>query len=291
MRSFCVFVCLLAAFGGAALAQSPVAYVYVAEDRPSATVTSPITVYTASSTGKLTQIAGSPFTQTSGTMSGTNGSHFLTVDQNSSTAHQYLHVYNVGANGAIGAQVSQHDLHTWCSMDEGAEFDHSGQFVYVLDAQSCGGAYQSFALSKSGQLTFVGSLKQPGTPFFTLPTFAGNDKFAYNFVPSPGSDAPCPTSNFIGLGRESSGALENIGFTETDPTPPAGYQAFQSGLVTDDPTNHLASLVEFQNGPCGESGIQDKLASYTVQTNGDLVSTNTAEDMPELAEFVGLGRV
>lgn len=51
---------------GAALGQSPVAYVYVAEDYPSATATSPITAHAASSTGQLTQIRGSPFMQTSG---------------------------------------------------------------------------------------------------------------------------------------------------------------------------------------------------------------------------------
>jgi len=281
---------LTTAITGVAAAQS-VAYVYVAENRPSATATSPITVYSATSAGKLAQIAGSPFKQTVGTMSGTNGSHFITVDQNFTTTHQYLHVYKVASNGVIGSQVSKYDLHNWCEMDQGAEFDHTGQFVYVLDAQSCGNALQSFSLSSSGYLTFRGSLTLPnGGPFFQKPpVFSGNDKFAYTQIPSDGSDAPCPTTSLIGMGRESSGALQRIGFSETGPTPPAGFITSQTELLTNDSTNHLASVVEFQEGPCGESGIQQRLASYTIESNGNLVSTNTWDKMPLLgASGVGV---
>ena len=291
MRGSLVSACLLNICAGVAIAQSTVAYVYVAEDRPSATATSPISVYSATSTGKLAQISGSPFKQTSGTMSGTNGSHFITVDQNFTTTHQYLHVYNVASNGVIGSQVSKYDLHNWCEMDQGAEFDHTGQYVYVLDAQSCGEKYQSFSLSKSGYLTFKGSLALPnGGPYYQkLPVFSGNDKFAYTQISNDASDTPCPTTSLIGMGRESSGALERIGFSETGPTPPAGFITSQTGLLTNDPTNHLASVVEFQDGPCGESGIQQRLASYTIETNGNLVSTNTWDKMPLLgASGVGL---
>lgn len=290
MRSLLFSACLASFFCTGIAAAQTVAYVYVAENRPSPTATSPITVYGASSSGKLTQISGSPFKQTSGTMSGTNGSHFITVDQNSNTTHQYLHVYNVAPNGVIGSQVSKYDLHSWCEMDGGAEFDHSGQYVYVIDASSCGGKYQSFSLSKSGYLTFKGSLDVGDPSFLTLPTFSWNNNFAYSFTPTPTSDFPCPTSTFLGLGRETSGALQKIRFSETDPTPPAGYQVTQTGQVTPDPTNHLAALVEFLNGgPCGDSGVEDRLVSYTVQPDGSLVSTNSWESLPSLAGFTPPG--
>ena len=293
MRTFAVSACLVSAMcTGMAVAQAPVAYVYVAEDLSPANTASPITAYAASADGKLIPLKSSPFTQTSGFMAGTNGSHFITVDQDSNTTHQYLHVYNVSSNGVIGEEVSKQDLHEWCSMDEAAEFDHTGQFVYVLEPQSCGGGYVSFSLSKSGELTFKGSLTEPNQPFFTLPTFSGNDKFAYNFVPCPDSQAPCPTETFLGMGRESSGALQNISFSATDPTPPSGgYQVVQDGFVTDDSTNHLASLMDFQDGQCGQSGpyISNRLASYTIQSNGDLVSTNKWEDMPQLATSINGG--
>ena len=285
MRSISLIACLTALVTGMAVAQSPVAYVYVAEDYPSATATSPITAYAASSTGQLTPIPGSPFTQTSGVMAGDNGSHFITVDRNYTTTDQYLRVYNVGSNGVIGSEVSKQDLHQWCGNDGGAEFDHTGQFVYVIDDNSCGGSYQSFALSKTGQLTFVGSLSEQD-PMATLPVFSGNDQFAYTFTPAQGSQAPCPNYTFLGMGRESSGALDNAGITVTGPTPPAGYQAFPAGqvLLTDDPTNHLASYVQFSDASCGGSG--GGLASYTVQSNGDLVSTNTYQNVAQLAGYL-----
>lgn len=293
MRFSLLSACLVATIcTGIAVAQSPVAYVYVAEDFPSGVppTSSPITVYAASSSGTLSQIPGSPFTQTSGMLVGTNGTHFLTVDQNGSTTHQYLHVYNVGwSTGVIGSEVSKQDLHEWCADDAGGELDHTGQFVYVEDTQDCGGAYQSFALSKTGQLTFVGSLDAGVNPFGTLPKFSGNDEFAYIFTPSEYSDYPCPTATFLGLARESSGALERISFSETDSTPPAGYtQTVQTGLVTNDPTDHLASLIHFADqGGC--TTTSDQLVSYTVESNGDLVTTNTYRNMPQLAGYLALG--
>ncbi len=289
MRSFLVPACLVTVIcTGIALAQSPVAYVYVAEDGE---INSPIAAYAASPDGKLNEMRGSPFRQTSGYMAGTNGSHFITVDENSTTTHQYLHVYDVAANGVIGKEVSKQDLHEWCGMDWGAELDHTGQYVYVMDDLSCGESYQSFALDHAtGQLTFKGTLGEQNS-IGGLPVFPGNDKFAYTLTNAEGSQPPCPTYTIMGLGRESSGALENIGFSETDPTPPPGYQMSQVGLnlLTGDPANHLASLVQWGNGPCGGTGGGAGLASYTVQSNGDLVSTNSWENLAQLAGSLALG--
>jgi hypothetical protein len=286
-RSFFVSACLVTAIcTGAALAQSSVAYVYVAETGPNQTTTGPISVYAASSAGKLTEIKGSPFTQTTGAIIGTNGTHFLTVDENPDTSDQYLRSYTASSDGAIGDEVSKVDLHEWCDMDEGGELDHTGQFVYVLDAGECGGNMQSFAISKTGQLTLIGNTGSSAdeAPIFALPVIAGNGMFAYTWNNS--SDTACPTDVFSLMARESSGALENDStFTETDPAPPAGNQAYQynSGLATDDPTNHLATVVNFSDyGNCEYT--QAQLASYTVESNGDLVSTNTYEDMPYLAQ-------
>jgi hypothetical protein len=281
MRLSPVFVCLVSALcTGIALPQSPVAYVYVAQ-QGTQTTTGPIAVYAASSAGKLTPIKGSPFTQTTGSIIGSNGSHFLTVDQNPQTTHQYLRSYNVASDGAIGGEVATRDMHEWCDMAEGGKLDHTGQFVYVLDAGECGGRMQSFSINKtSGGLTFLGT--STGAPNFELPVIAGNDKFAYNWQNT--SDTACPTYIFQPLIRESSGALQSTSFTETDPAPPAGLQAYQynPGMATDDPANHLASVVYFSNyGDC--SSTQPQVASYTVESNGNLVSTNTYENMPKFA--------
>lgn len=281
MRRYILSACLATTiYTGVTAAQEPVSYVYVAENFPTSTATSPISVYAASSEGKLTEITGSPFKQTAGMMAGTNGSHFITLDPPFTTTDQYLHVYDVEPNGTIGKEVSKLDLHAWCAEDLSAEFDHTGQDVYILEDLECGGGYLSFELSKSGELTFTGSVPRHNVfPFYTLPVFSGNDKFAY----TADSNSGCPASTFLGMGRESSGALENISFSTTNPLPPpGGFQAFPL-LVTDDPTIHLAILVFFQAGLCGDAGQQYGLASYTVQSNGDLVSTNTWENMPQFA--------
>jgi hypothetical protein len=287
-HSFLASACLVTAIcTGAALAQSPVAYVYVAETGPNQTTTGPISVYAASSAGKLTEIKGSPFTQTTGAIIGTNGTHFLTVDQNPDTTHQYLRSYTASADGAIGGQVSSVDLHEWCAGDVGGMLDHTGQYVYVLDAGDCGGNMQSFSIGKTGELTFIGNTGSTAddAAIFALPVIAGNDMFAYTWNNS--SDTACQTQVFSGMARESGGALENdSSITVTGPTAPAGNQPYQynSGLATDDPTNHLATVVYFSNyGDCTET--QPQLASYTVESNGDLVSTNTYEDMPYLAQY------
>ena len=277
---------------GIAVAQSPVAYVYVAEDAHDTTgsLNSPISVYAASPGGKLTQIKGSPFTKPLGTIIGTNGTHFVTVDQNQTT-HQYLRVYDVSSDGAIGEEVSKQDLHEWCGADQGGVLDHTGQYVYVVKSQSCGGGYVSFALSKKGELTFKGSFTDGSEPFFSPPVFSGNDKFAYTAISN--FDYPCPTDTFLGLGRESSGALESISFSETDPTTPSGgYQVTQNTVPTADSTNHLAASVTFLDGDCGQSGPQyNGLASYTIQSNGDLVSTNTWENVAPLAAYLAPGGI
>src|SRR5277367_6654501 len=139
MRCSLVSACLVTTIcTGIAVAQSPVAYVYVAEDAPTGSLNSPTSVYAASSAGKLTPIKGSPFTQTVGTIIGTNGTHFLTVDQNDNTTHQYLRVYNVASDGVIGEEVSKQDLHEWCGFDRGGVLDHTGQYVYVVEDNNCG---------------------------------------------------------------------------------------------------------------------------------------------------------
>lgn len=282
MRSCAALACLFTAAlsTSIALAQSPVAYVYVAQ-QGTQTTTGPIAVYDASSSGQLTAIKGSPFTQTKGSPIGTNGSHFLTVDENPNTSYQYLRTYNVSTTGAIGAEVATRGIHLWCDMTRGGKLDHTGQDVYVLDADECGGSIQSFSISKTtGGLTFLGTTT--GAPNFELPVIAGKDNFAYNWRNT--SDTACPTYVFQPLIRESSGALQSTSFVETDPTPPAGMQTYQynPGLATDDPTNHIASVVYFSNdGDCSSS--QPQVASYTVESNGNLVSTNTYENMPVLA--------
>ena len=104
-----------------AATSSPVAYVYVQTSQGTV-------LYDASSSGKLTLVAGSPF-NTSGYYIGNNGKYFITAG-----IHD-LHTYKVAANGALGPQTSQFDTQSYgggqCGLTSGAVLDHSGQDVYV----------------------------------------------------------------------------------------------------------------------------------------------------------------
>jgi hypothetical protein len=93
---------------------------------------------------------------------------------------------------------------------------------------------------------------------------------------------------FLGIGtlspygshRESDGALQTWNFSVTDPTGPQPGQNYEHYLMTEDPTNHIAMSL------LGSFSPNDfYLASYTVDDQGDLASTNTYENMPSPTGF------
>jgi hypothetical protein len=87
-----LLVCLLALLAPpSALAQ--VAYVSVPTPKG-------IYGYDVSTPGKLTLIKGSPFTEISGLLIGTNGKYLITLGTD------YVHSYAVASNGAIGIWTS-----------------------------------------------------------------------------------------------------------------------------------------------------------------------------------------
>jgi hypothetical protein len=102
-RCMGLFAFLPMLFTGMAFAASPVAYVYVAQNSQfvsTSWTTSPISAYSVASDGKLTQITGSPFTQTTGFMLGLNGTQLIT----GSSDHVYS--YDVASDGVIGKEAS-----------------------------------------------------------------------------------------------------------------------------------------------------------------------------------------
>jgi hypothetical protein len=320
MRPKNLFVCLIATLcTGVALAQtsidpayqrpdatsSPVAYVYV--QTSNGTV-----LYDASSSGKLTLVAGSPF-NTSGLLIGSNGKYYITLG-----IHD-LHTYKIAADGALGPQTSQFDTQSYaggqCGTTAGAVLDHSGQDVYVSlkgapagDGNNLCDALQASSLSSSsGMFTFKGDLvvdddsKTSGSD--TLPVLLGNNKFAYSLE---GIADGCEQSINI-FARESSGALEfAAGQNVTFPVGPSGgyyyYPLFPShvsspvvsvwpSLITDDATGHLAiALYAEKDAPCGTTKAP-QLGSFTADSKGNLTTTNTSANMPSVASGINVMRM
>jgi hypothetical protein len=272
----------------AAAATPPVAYVYVGTSKG-------INLYNAAPNGRLTLVSGSPF-KTTGLMIGSNQKYFVTLGT------YWVRSYPVKSNGAIGAQVSQINTQNYsgrdCGATNGAVLDHSGQDVYVLlnvppDGVNVCNAFQTFKIASNGLLTFngVASTDTGAPPERNLPTFLANNKFAYSinnfdFLTSG------PPEIYLNGGstftRESNGTLEVLNLGWGFPLP-YDYDLFK-GIenlwewiplqVTADSTNHLAvAMYPWYDPPKGHTE-SPQLASFTVDSQGHPVSTNTYKNMP-----------
>jgi hypothetical protein len=253
-----------------AVTAAPVAYVYIG-------TTKGVYLYDAASTGKLTRVSSSAY-HPAGLAIGSNGKYFISLGTD------YVHSYKLGSNGAIGASASeintQYYYASQCGTTGGAVLDHTGQDVYVrmygafVDGTAICTGFQTFKIGSTGALTFNGATIATTDKYSccdsggTLLTITGNDARAY----STKAGGYAPWSQIIAFSRNSSGTLEFTNFNEVDP-PGVQYEPLD---LAADPTNHLAVSVDIADA---FSPIQ--LASYTVNSGtGDIVSTNTAENMP-----------
>jgi len=301
--------------------QSPVAYVYVAQtdQLPSESfATQPIYAFSVTSNGKVTPVEGSPFTEISGMMVGANDTHFITNGYGGDLSGgqlplNYLYSYEIASNGAIGKQVSEIDTQLYSGSDcssafgadfpDGAELDHTGQYVYM---PYCNNAVQTYKIAKSGDLTFQNaSIYDDPTIYNTshpiydnqdlmdlgLPKLIGNSAFAYSETLIKEGPTDFPATGFADFARKSDGSLEYLGIPSvTGPGLPENYFPYFTGLSTEDPSNHLAVMLGMLKftPPNTRANEGCALASFTVGSQGQLASTNTHENMPFLP-FCGQG--
>ena len=296
MRPIHLAICLMTILcTGAAFAQE--AYVYD-------TVAKGTYVYDASSTGKLTLIKGSPF-RTVGALIGTNGKYFVTA------ASADVYSYAVESNGSIGKLVSTINTQLYsghqCGTIGGNDFngsittpgvfDHTGQNIYVTLAGAedddgdliCYGV-QTYGISKAGILTFKGTTEYSDNINIengpSHPTIAGNGKFSFDFQKVVFDNVCGPGINTFAA--ETGGVLNylpNAGINFPTLSPGA-VEWVLMGAMADDPTDHLAMAVyTTTDGDCENSPIfgPAQLASFTVDSQGNLTSTNTYANMPQLA--------
>lgn len=269
----------------AATTASLAAWVYVQTSKG-------VNVYDAATSGQLTLVKGSPFADT-GAMEGHNGKYLLVVGTD------YLHSYAIGANGAVGAQVSQINTQSYSGSEcgntdsAGAILDHTGNFFYVqLQGASYNGgedytcaAWQTYKIGSNGAFTFLGA-NELGYGFdstalsSTLPTFSSNDKFTY------GEYFTAFAPVYAAFQRDSTGVLEqNANFTNNSPTPdpnPAdSVNDYYPQATVADPNGHLAiAMVQSFSSLYPLPALQ--LASFTINSKGAITTTNTWANMPTL---------
>jgi hypothetical protein len=240
--------------------------------------------FSASSTGKLSTIAGSPF-KPAGQIVGSTQTKFFTLGQT------LIHSYGIASSGALQSQLAQMPIFDYTGSDcgggtsgeNGAVLDHTGKYIYVMlddgfrDNESCG-AYQAYIINSDGSFSFDGEtqITGPDTPDggdyeFGLPSILGNESFAYSEYSAGG---PPENTYLSGFRRESSGTLEySSNISVTTPTIPNSYYA---PLSPD--ASPAGNYVVLQLYP--EWTAPPQLGVFTVNSEGNLSSTNTSSNMP-----------
>jgi hypothetical protein len=245
---------------------SPVAYVYVANATTGGN--SQINAYAASPNGGLTRIAGSPFQYNVNYMAVTGSWLFGVADMD-----ENIDSFSIGADGAL----SEREVYNVVNNGDGVisvYLDHTGSTLYA-DLYSTNNDYLSYSIDHSnGMLNQSGDL--PGGPANNSPvSFIGNNKFAYS------SSCYHFGPEIIGVQRARDGTLSYL----NDFNPP--YPAEKSGgfycpwLAAADPTNHLAIAMSPLTPDWGSDG-PTQLATYTVDSSGNLTTTSTYENMPSV---------
>ena len=247
-------------------ASSPVAYVYVSS--LTANSTDQINGYAAAANGALTPIAGSPFPFDVNYMAVTGKWLFGVANQD-----EDLYSFSIGSNGALALK----DTMTVVTNGDGLisdYLDHTGSTLYA-DLYSTNNDYMSYSIDQTtGQLTQVGDL--PGGPAnFTPVSFIGSDEFAYS------SSCYHFDPEIIGVQRNTDGTLSYLSnFNPLFPAEKSGgfYCPF---LAAADPASHLAIALSPLNSNWGSDG-PTQLASYTVDGSGNLTTTSTFANMPQV---------
>jgi hypothetical protein len=257
----------------AASTSSTAAYVYIQVQGPAGAVYG----YSASSSGQLTAIPGSPFKPGTQIYGATN-SRLFTLGKT------LLHSYALGSDGAIQAQESQTPFLNYPGSSCGggtsgigsAVLDHSGQYIYVLLQNGGDGtcsAYQTYKINSDGSFTFMGdtevSLPDMAGAGTDLPSILGNESFAY------ADESSGHENNVIGFQRQSTGTLQLFG--TMNPTF-SGSDNYTPNYPDASPTGNYAVLQLYPN-----DSNPPQLGSFTVASNGDLSSTNTPGNMPTSA--------
>lgn len=259
-----------------AIAQTvPAAYVYVSSTPKNSSVNE-IVAYAADAKGHLTPVAGSPFTADVTTMA-VNGLYLFGADTNNIDVDSYA----IEANGSLRL-VNQSNVVSGnqkeCGFAGPLFLDHTGQSLYEMqyDGNTCANnQYASFGVVKSnGALTRLGTSNYDRW-LYQAATFIGNDKYAYSVA--------CNGNMYweiTGVQRNSNGALGPIpNFSYTLPKPKTG-DLYCPAQVAADPTNHLAMVLQPVNNSSFNTDGGPQIGSFTVNSNGDLATTNTQRSMP-----------
>jgi 6-phosphogluconolactonase (cycloisomerase 2 family) len=276
-------VVLLASFvSGAALSQSlvaqtsssPVAYVYVS--RPTH-----LDGFAASSSGRLTPVPGSPF-------SGISVSHLSVTNKflfGASDDNQTIYSYSLAANGSV-KKVAAINTHNYdpdgnvCFSVGPTQIDYTRATLYNDDWNCDGDSQyvQSYKIETNGQLTFLGNSGGESEDIdMGQPVVLGTNKFLYT---AGTFNEGQPGGVIQQYQRQTNGAMDLVNSSLPLPSPKNPddvYSVFRA--IAGDPTNHIAVAFQAENSISSANDGPVVLASFTANSNGELATTNTPDQM------------
>jgi hypothetical protein len=260
----------------AVVSTAPVAYVYVSSNVYASNPR--IYAYGAASNGKLTAVAGSPFTAAIAY----GGSLAVNAKYLFATNGVDILSFAVASNGALH-RVASKDAQGFNQSDCGGPvslfLDRSGATLYDEDVYSdcANNAYQFFGVgASSGDLNYLGTTART-TPEFEVPlSFVGNNKYAYG--------ASCYHWNQVifGFARTSDGALTSLDIDSAMPEAQNG-NFYCPYLSATDSADHVVVPVQPMSNASFEPSGAYQLAIYTADSSGNLTTNSTYSNMPKVS--------
>jgi hypothetical protein len=231
-----------------------------------------VNAYTASRSGQLTPVSGSPFAANVATMA-VNGKYLF------GTNGIDIYSFSIAPDGALNqvAMINAQNFNQGgCGGPESVFLDRTGKTLYDPDylGNICANnAYQSFSIdATTGNLTYLGSAV--ASPGFNAPlNFLGNNRYGYSsscyhFYPS-----------IFGYQRNSDQTLTQLNITPSIPAAPAG-KVYCPYLAASDRANHLAVPFTPLNSYTWQPDGPIQLGVYSADSDGNLTTRSTATDMP-----------
>jgi hypothetical protein len=259
---------------------APVAYVYVS--RPTH-----VDGFAASSSGKLTPVPGSPFSNIAlSHMSVTKKFLFGASDDQAD-----IYTYSIASNGAL-KQVSEIDAHKYNPPDNDCfnvgptQLDATGTTLYNDDWNCDGDSQflQSYKIEGNGDLQFLANSGGASEDYtMSPPVVLGTDTYAYVIGIYGQGNAGGLIQEYK---RKSNGALELENNLYEFPKPKNPEDVYTpSAVLASDSTDHLAIAIQAQNDISRDADGPIVLASYKADSNGNLTTTSTYENMPTVGIY------
>lgn len=269
----CAAVCTIAALpqvGFGQTSSSNVAYVYLSAYESSSS-RDHVVAFAANRDGALSAVPGSPFAANVAQMA-VNGKYLFGSDRNQID----IDAWRIDSDGSLDFSntTSVQQANGNCDVPGPIVLDHTGASLYNNDINCTNNAYQALAVEDAaGTLRFL-NYASSGSPEYEGPlSFIGNNEYAYsascyNFIPA-----------IFGVKRSSDGAITML--KSYPPLPKAKSGSWCPYLAAADPANHLAVPMYPSNDGPQEGPYQ--LAVYTANSAGDLSTSSTYANMPEVA--------